>query len=449
MNEDISYSRPSLFHPVAVKKWNAWHQLLGMSKEEAMLRYIRTLTSIDPDWEQHPALDNYSMDYPMTWPCYDFIHNTILFQLKIIENKWVENFRDAGGVCFPWTSLSPSFAPVFFSLHISSSFFAAAMIFTVDDVSPSSDLDTSTPPNGTKKSKPKSSSGKSSAIGSGKNSSLTCQWLLDNFDEAENSHIAREIIFNQYCLFCKDMGHLPMNAASFGKIIRTVFPTISTRRLGTRGNSKCVHTFIIMISYWFMIDITTMASALKVTWSPMFRHQSRQRPEHRNQRPLIHQLHWPWLLLLLLKLHCHPCCPLVTHRVPWNKLPCFGHHRLMNCFRNSYDFLCQTIPSSKSVSTWITSMNSCDCIASTVRIWLVKACKAILNMYDILLWFNPWFWTPYVAWSNDGRFLDGSSTDFQWYRRSSWNVQIGGGLGYRGVPSHVDCFPARHSRPGR
>jgi acyl-CoA-binding protein len=66
MNEDISYSRPSLFHPVAVKKWNAWHQLLGMSKEEAMLRYIRTLTSIDPDWEQHPALDNYSMDYPMT-----------------------------------------------------------------------------------------------------------------------------------------------------------------------------------------------------------------------------------------------------------------------------------------------------------------------------------------------------------------------------------------------
>jgi len=29
-----------------------------------------------------------------------------------------------------------------------------------------------------------------------------------------------------------------MNAASFGKIVRTIFPNMRTRRLGTRGNSK-------------------------------------------------------------------------------------------------------------------------------------------------------------------------------------------------------------------
>ena len=30
----------------------------------------------------------------------------------------------------------------------------------------------------------------------------------------------------------------PVNAASFGKLIRSVFPNLKTRRLGTRGNSK-------------------------------------------------------------------------------------------------------------------------------------------------------------------------------------------------------------------
>jgi regulatory factor X 1/2/3 len=30
----------------------------------------------------------------------------------------------------------------------------------------------------------------------------------------------------------------PVNAASFGKLIRSIFPNLKTRRLGTRGHSK-------------------------------------------------------------------------------------------------------------------------------------------------------------------------------------------------------------------
>lgn len=69
-------------------------------------------------------------------------------------------------------------------------------------------------------------------------SSFVSEWLLDNFEYAENSHIAREALFKQYSEYAEQHGRQFINSASFGKIIRAVFPNISTRRLGTRGNSK-------------------------------------------------------------------------------------------------------------------------------------------------------------------------------------------------------------------
>jgi RFX DNA-binding domain len=64
------------------------------------------------------------------------------------------------------------------------------------------------------------------------------EWLQENFEYADNSHIAREALFKQYCDYSDDNGKPYLNSASFGKVIRSVFPLISTRRLGTRGNSK-------------------------------------------------------------------------------------------------------------------------------------------------------------------------------------------------------------------
>ncbi|UYV67709.1 RFX3 [Cordylochernes scorpioides] len=64
------------------------------------------------------------------------------------------------------------------------------------------------------------------------------QWLLENYETAEGVSLPRSTLYNHYLRYCSDMKIEPINAASFGKLIRSVFVNIRTRRLGTRGNSK-------------------------------------------------------------------------------------------------------------------------------------------------------------------------------------------------------------------
>uniref|UniRef100_A0A915MLF7 RFX-type winged-helix domain-containing protein n=1 Tax=Meloidogyne javanica TaxID=6303 RepID=A0A915MLF7_MELJA len=55
----------------------------------------------------------------------------------------------------------------------------------------------------------------------------------------EGASLPRNILYEQYKDHCKELGFTQVNAASFGKLIRQVFnQKLSTRRLGTRGNSK-------------------------------------------------------------------------------------------------------------------------------------------------------------------------------------------------------------------
>ncbi|XP_071800198.1 transcription factor RFX3-like isoform X2 [Asterias amurensis] len=64
------------------------------------------------------------------------------------------------------------------------------------------------------------------------------QWLLDNYECAEGVSLPRSTLFNHYMRHCQEHKIDPVNAASFGKLIRSVFLGLRTRRLGTRGNSK-------------------------------------------------------------------------------------------------------------------------------------------------------------------------------------------------------------------
>lgn len=48
----------------------------------------------------------------------------------------------------------------------------------------------------------------------------------------------RSTLYNHYIQHCNESKIEPVNAASFGKLIRSVFSGLRTRRLGTRGNSK-------------------------------------------------------------------------------------------------------------------------------------------------------------------------------------------------------------------
>ncbi|KAM9745836.1 MHC class II regulatory factor RFX1a isoform 5-T5 [Menidia menidia] len=64
------------------------------------------------------------------------------------------------------------------------------------------------------------------------------QWLLDNYETAEGVSLPRSTLYCHYLLHCQEQKLEAVNAASFGKLIRSVFMGLRTRRLGTRGNSK-------------------------------------------------------------------------------------------------------------------------------------------------------------------------------------------------------------------
>ncbi|XP_067138944.1 transcription factor RFX3-like isoform X5 [Centruroides vittatus] len=64
------------------------------------------------------------------------------------------------------------------------------------------------------------------------------QWLIDNYETAEGVSLPRSTLYNHYLRHCSENKLEPINAASFGKLIRSVFLGLRTRRLGTRGNSK-------------------------------------------------------------------------------------------------------------------------------------------------------------------------------------------------------------------
>jgi len=63
-------------------------------------------------------------------------------------------------------------------------------------------------------------------------------WLQENFEQYESASLPRGTVYETYKANCTQPLGECLNAASFGKLIRTVFPSLRTRRLGTRGMSK-------------------------------------------------------------------------------------------------------------------------------------------------------------------------------------------------------------------
>ena len=64
------------------------------------------------------------------------------------------------------------------------------------------------------------------------------KWLLDNFETAEGVSLPRARMYDHYMIHSQQNSQEPVNAASFGKLVRSVFVGLKTRRLGTRGHSK-------------------------------------------------------------------------------------------------------------------------------------------------------------------------------------------------------------------
>jgi len=64
------------------------------------------------------------------------------------------------------------------------------------------------------------------------------KWLDENYETVKGACLPRSVLYTHYQDFCKRSNIEPSSAASFGKIIRFKFPSLTTRRLGTRGQSK-------------------------------------------------------------------------------------------------------------------------------------------------------------------------------------------------------------------
>ncbi|XP_033930533.1 LOW QUALITY PROTEIN: DNA-binding protein RFX8 [Melopsittacus undulatus] len=63
-------------------------------------------------------------------------------------------------------------------------------------------------------------------------------WIADNFYLCEGSTIPRWLLYELYVESCSPYFKCQVNSATFGKIIRLVFPGLGTRRLGTRGSTR-------------------------------------------------------------------------------------------------------------------------------------------------------------------------------------------------------------------
>nr|XP_033803625.1 DNA-binding protein RFX8 isoform X2 [Geotrypetes seraphini] len=64
------------------------------------------------------------------------------------------------------------------------------------------------------------------------------QWLCENFHVCEGCSIPRCLMYEIYLETCGQSGLNQVNPATFGKLVRFVFPDLGTRRLGTRGSAR-------------------------------------------------------------------------------------------------------------------------------------------------------------------------------------------------------------------
>ncbi|KAI8372832.1 RFX DNA-binding domain-containing protein [Radiomyces spectabilis] len=69
-------------------------------------------------------------------------------------------------------------------------------------------------------------------------SQLVTNWVKQNYQLEHDHNVPRRGMYEHYKSYCASCNVQPVNSATFGKLIRTVFPEIKTRRLGTRGQSK-------------------------------------------------------------------------------------------------------------------------------------------------------------------------------------------------------------------
>jgi regulatory factor X 1/2/3 len=63
-------------------------------------------------------------------------------------------------------------------------------------------------------------------------------WLIQNYEAAKGMALAFSTVYKHYLHHCKENKLNPVNQSLFGKLFRSVFLGLKTRRFGTRCNTK-------------------------------------------------------------------------------------------------------------------------------------------------------------------------------------------------------------------
>ncbi|KAK5732583.1 hypothetical protein LTR17_010398 [Elasticomyces elasticus] len=95
-------------------------------------------------------------------------------------------------------------------------------------------------------------------------------WLGAVCKPAKTS-VPRNRVYSQYATRCGTERVIPLNPASFGKLVRVIFPGIQTRRLGVRGESK-----------YHYVDLALVDENLEAAGNSV--HDQQQRMDHRLRR---------------------------------------------------------------------------------------------------------------------------------------------------------------------
>eukprot|EP00124_Ichthyophonus_hoferi_P004745 Ihof_evm1s565 gene=Ihof_evmTU1s565 len=68
--------------------------------------------------------------------------------------------------------------------------------------------------------------------------SQSIEWLQTNFHAKEDGSLPRNLLHHHYHHYCQARRLTSVTGATFGKLVRTVFPEMRIRRLGNRGQSR-------------------------------------------------------------------------------------------------------------------------------------------------------------------------------------------------------------------
>ena len=71
-------------------------------------------------------------------------------------------------------------------------------------------------------------------------------WLLNSCEPAPTSVVPRNRIYAKYVSLCADYSLHPVSPANLGKLVKMIFPKLTVRRLGMRGQSKYHYCGILL-----------------------------------------------------------------------------------------------------------------------------------------------------------------------------------------------------------